>query len=166
MGLDREHKVIIHGGALYGDREGSTRRLMEKLPTLPERWRRRIILENDERYFSLAQILEIAEAVGLPVCFDLHHHQINPGEGDLRELLERVARTWDCVPKLHMSSQKPNARVGAHDDLLHERDMRTLAEVLPFESDVMVESKGKEVAAHHAWQWWSAQGCLAADAPR
>ncbi len=154
MGLDEAHKVVIHGGGIYGDRETATRRLAEALRNLPEKICRRIVLENDERLFSLAQILEAAEGGGVPVVFDLHHHQINPGEGDLREMLVRVRETWGGVrPKIHMSSQKPNARVGAHDDLLHEVDLQTMLDVLPFEADVMVESKGKEIAALNAWEW-------------
>ena len=154
MGLDDSHKVVIHGGGIYGDRESATARLAEALRTLPPEICRRIVLENDERLFSLAQILDAAEKGGVPVVFDLHHHQINPGEGDLDTMLVRVRATWgDCLPKIHMSSQKPNARVGAHDDLLHESDLQTMVDAIPFETDVMVESKGKEVAALQAWAW-------------
>lgn len=154
MDLDESHKVVIHGGGIYGDREAATARLAEALRNLPENICRRVVLENDERLFSLAQILDVAERGGVPVVFDLHHHQINPGEGDLREMLIRVRATWgDCIPKIHMSSQKPNARVGAHDDLLHEDDLQTMLREIPFETDVMVESKGKELAAMHAYEW-------------
>ena len=154
MGLDDSHKVVIHGGGIYGDRESATARLSEALRTLPSKICRRVVLENDERLFSLAQILEAAEGGGVPVVFDLHHHQINPGEGDLHEMLLRVRATWgDTLPKIHMSSQKPNARIGAHDDLLHEVDLETMLRVIPFDTDVMVESKGKEVAAMHAYRW-------------
>lgn len=154
MGLDASHKVVLHGGGVYGDREAASERLVEAVVALPERIRRRLVLENDERLFNLAQILWAAERGGVPVVFDLHHHQINPGEGDLRAMLLRVRATWgDVRPKIHMSSQKPNARVGAHDDLLHEDDLRTMLDVVPFETDVMVESKAKEVAALHAWTW-------------
>jgi UV DNA damage endonuclease len=154
MGLDDSHKVIIHGGGIYGDRESATARLIEAVRNLPEKICRRIILENDERLFSTAQILDVAEQGGVPVVFDLHHHQINPGEGDLAELLERVGKTWGAQrPKIHMSSQKPGARVGAHDDLLHEVDLQTMLDVIPFEYDIMVESKGKEIAAMHAYEW-------------
>ena len=162
MGLDDSHKVVIHGGGIYGDRETATRRLSEALRALPEKICRRVVLENDERLFSLAQILAAAEDGGVPVVFDLHHHQINPGEGDLREMLLRVRKTWgDMIPKIHMSSQKPDARVGAHDLLLHENDLQTMLDVIPFETDVMVESKGKEVAAMHAWEWLRDHGGLA-----
>ena len=165
MGLDDSHKVVIHGGGIYGDREAATARLAEALRTLPSNICRRVVLENDERLFSLAQILDVAEPGGVPVVFDLHHHQINPGEGDLREMLLRVRETWgDARPKIHMSSQKPGARVGAHDDLLHEDDLRTMLDVIPFETDVMVESKGKEIAAMHAYGWLRDHDGLAADA--
>ncbi|RYD40687.1 MAG: UV DNA damage repair endonuclease UvsE, partial [Verrucomicrobiaceae bacterium] len=153
MELDDSHKVVIHGGGIYGDREAATSRLVDAVSNLPERIKARLVLENDERLFNLEQILWVAERGGVPVVFDLHHHQINPGEGDLHELLLRVRRTWNCRPKIHMSSQKPNARTGAHDDLLHEKDLQTMLEVIPFDTDVMVESKGKEVAALHAWKW-------------
>ncbi len=154
MDLDASHKVVIHGGGIYGDREAATVRLAQALSDLPEQICRRVVLENDERLFSLAQILDVAERGGVPVVFDLHHHQINPGEGDLHEMLLRVRATWgDTLPKIHMSSQKPNARVGAHDDLLHEADLQTMLREIPFETDVMVESKGKERAAMHAYEW-------------
>ena len=166
MGLDHEHKVIIHGGATYGDRTTATDRLVRKLLELPAHIRRRLVLENDERAFNLEQILAVSEATGLPVVFDLHHHQLNPSEEDLGALLRRVRAVWDCRPKVHMSSQKPDARSGAHDLLLHPEDLRMLCDVLPWETDVMVESKGKEVAALDAWHWLRDQGRLAEAAPR
>ena len=166
MDLDDSHKVVIHGGGIYGDREAATARLAQALHDLPEQICRRVVLENDERLFSLAQILNVAERGGVPVVFDLHHHQINPGEGELSELLPRVWATWgDCLPKIHMSSQKPDARVGAHDDLLHEADLETMLRVIPFDTDVMVESKGKDIAATHAYEWLrDHDGLLGADA--
>ncbi len=162
MELDASHKVVIHGGGIYGDRESATRRLVEALLKLPESVCRRVVLENDERLFNLEQILWAAERGGVPVVFDLHHHQINPGEGELEEMLCRVKATWGGIrPKIHMSSQKPNARIGAHDDLLHDVDLETMVRVLPFETDVMVESKGKEIAALHAHAWLREHGGLA-----
>lgn len=157
MGLDEEHKVVIHGGGLYGDREGSTARLIEALKNLPDNIRNRLVIENDERYFNLAQIVDVSEKTGIPAIFDLHHHQINPGdaagEEAARALLLRLRGVWNCRPKVHLSSQKPNARIGAHDEMLHEKDIATLCDILPFEADLMVEAKAKEVAAMAAWQW-------------
>lgn len=158
MGLDQSHKVVIHGGGIYGNRDSSSKRLVQALSELPERLRARLVIENDERYFTLEQILGIAEEVNLPVVFDLHHHRINPGGGSLTELLYRVKATWAVKPKVHLSSQRAAARIGAHDDLLKEADLIDLCEVLPFEADLMVEAKSKDVAAIRAWQWLEANG--------
>lgn len=151
MGLDHSHKVVIHGGGVYGDREASTGRLIQVLTDLDRGLRSRLVLENDERLFNLEQILEVAEAASLPVVFDLHHFKINPSDG-LPELLARVEKTWHCRPKVHLSSQKPNARIGAHDDLIFESDLTELCDVLPFEADLMVEAKAKEIAAFQVWE--------------
>jgi UV DNA damage endonuclease len=153
MGLDGRHKVVVHGGGVYGDREATTVRLVQNLRSLPERLRNRLVLENDERLFNLQQILEIAEAAELPVVFDLHHHKLNPAPADAVELLERVRASWNCRPKVHLSSQRPNARPGAHDDMLLESDLRELEALLKWDADLMVEAKAKEVAALQAWGW-------------
>jgi UV DNA damage endonuclease len=162
MGLDDSHKVVIHGGGIYGQREESTERLVRALADLPAHIRRRLVLENDEKLFSLEQILEVAEQARLPVVFDLHHHQINPGTHCLQRSLDRVGRLWQCRPKVHLSSQRPGARIGAHDDLLSSADLKSLCRVLPWKADLMVEAKSKELAAMQAWHWLEANGCLAA----
>ncbi len=152
MGLDESHRIVVHGGGIYGDRVGSTERLISQLHELPEKLRRRLVLENDERQFNLEQILEVAEAAKLPVVFDLHHFQINPSP-DLAGLLERVRDTWPCRPKVHLSSQRPNARIGTHDDLIHREDLEEMCRVLPFSADLMIEAKAKEIAALQVADW-------------
>lgn len=160
MGLDGSHKVVVHGGGIYGQREASTERLIAQLRALPDRLRRRLVLENDERYFNLAQITEVSEASGIPAVFDLHHHQINPVP-DAESWLLRLRAVWDCRPKVHLSSQKPNARIGAHDDMLFPEDLARLCDILPFEADLMVEAKSKERAALEAWTWLQSHDRLA-----
>lgn len=146
MGLDASHKVILHGGGIFGDRAASTARLCRQIAQLPSSIRQRLVLENDERQFNFEQILEISEATGTPAVFDLHHHQLNSSP-DIAALLRRSRAVWDSTPKVHLSSQKHGARPGAHDVMIDRRDFDTLCELLPFEADLMIEAKGKEVAA-------------------
>ena len=152
MGLDNQHKVVVHGGGLYGDKISSIDRLTNKLLGLPQFIRKRLVLENDERIFNLEEIVGVSEKSGIPAVFDIHHHQINPSE-PVTELLLRLREVWDCVPKVHISSQRPNSRVGAHDDMVFDEDLRTLCDVLPFEADLMIEAKAKEVAALRAFSY-------------
>jgi UV DNA damage endonuclease len=150
MGLDARHKVVLHGGGIYGDRESATERLARNAAALPERIRRRLVLEHDERHFNLAEITRVGEAAGIPVVFDIHHHSVNACEEET-SWLRRAMMLWDCRPKVHISSQKPGARPGAHDDYVFPEDLPKLLQMLPIDVDLMVEAKAKEKAALKCW---------------
>lgn len=148
MGLDASHKVVLHGGSGGAD---AARRLLQAVEALPDGVRARLVLENDERAFTFADIVSVCGATGLPPVFDLHHHRLNPSQ-DLPELLERAGVIWSRDarhgrPKVHLSSQRSGARPGAHADLVVEADALELCRVLPFDADCMVEAKHKEAAA-------------------
>ncbi len=146
MGLDGSHKVVIHGGGIYGDREKSLLRLEENIRRLPSSIKKRLVLENDDRHFSFAEIARVSLATKIPAIYDHHHNQLKPSE-NISELLRSAREVWNAVPEIHISSQKPDARPGAHDFGIHEDDLKELLDLLPFQVDLMVEAKGKEVAA-------------------
>lgn len=152
MGLDFSHKVILHGGGIYGDKVESLKRLSKRLRCLPEEFRRRIALEHDEHCFSFADIVTVCEEVGIAPVFDWHHQNLLPTE-DLEQWLLRGKAFWDSVPEVHISSQKPNAPVGAHDLFVKPEDLKSLRASLPFVVDLMVEAKAKEVAALRVRVW-------------
>jgi UV DNA damage endonuclease len=81
---------------------------------------------------------------------DAFHHALNPGELTTQEALDLALPTWEqrgVRPKLHLSSQDPAKRAGAHAYSLDAKDWWALIEVLDGrEADVMVEAKGKELA--------------------
>jgi UV DNA damage endonuclease len=148
MGLDSSHKVVLHGGCRCGDMAQSKTRLIEEILKLPKNVRSRLVLENDERIFSAVDIVEVCESSGLPAVFDIYHNKFLPSP-DLPGLLKRLQKTWqenDGRPKLHLSSQKPGGRDGAHGDMVLEEDLRELCETVPFDFDLMVEAKLKEKA--------------------
>jgi UV DNA damage endonuclease len=146
MRLDSSHKVVIHGGGLYRDPKKSRARLLQTIETLSERVRSRLVLENDERHFSFGDVVSIGEESGLPPVFDIHHHMINPSD-DIRSLLVRAGKLWDCTPKVHLSSQARGLRPGAHALFVRGRDLDLLLDLLPFDADLMIEAKAKEEAA-------------------
>jgi UV DNA damage endonuclease len=156
MELDRSHKVVIHAGGSYGDKRQSSRRLIELIEELDESIRDRLALENDERQYSFADIVPICEQVGLPALFDLQHHELNPCD-NIRGLLEQARPTWDSTPKVRVSSQRKSGRPGAHDLFVDDDDLAKLCDLLPFEADLMVEAKSKEVAALKVLRWLQAR---------
>ena len=162
MGLDTSHKVVLHGGCRCGDINIATERLVEAVHSLPKRISNRLVLENDERTFSLEQIITACEAANVPAVFDIHHHHILPSK-NLPKLLRRLRKTWkdrDELPKFHISSQRPKSKSGAHDDMVLPKDVKELCNMASFPFDLMVEAKHKETATLDVMKSVKKLGCF------
>jgi UV DNA damage endonuclease len=141
--------IVLHLGGARGDREASKRRLVDSLSDEPE-----ILcflaLENDERTWTVAETVEVARLLGVPAIVDTLHHALNPGDLSLREALDLGLPTWetrDAPPKLHISTQDPEKRPGAHAWAIDSDDWSRLTRNLDGrDADVMAEAKGKERA--------------------
>jgi UV DNA damage endonuclease len=141
--------LVLHLGGAYDDREAATRRFVEAL--LPEKEvLRYLAIENDERIWTVAETVRAARSLGVPAIVDTLHHALNPGDLTLVEALNLARPTWEARgvrPKLHLSSQDPEKRPGAHAYSVDLRDWHALLSALDGrETDVMVEAKGKEHA--------------------
>ena len=151
MGLDETARIQIHVGGVYGDREESTRRFVERFRRLDPVIRRRLVVENDEKSYCVQDCLRIHEEAGVPVLFDAFHHSIfNCGE-NAHECLECIAPTWgprDGVPMVDYSSQAAGRPVGSHAPSIEIEDFRAfLIGSKPFNFDIMLEIKDKEASA-------------------
>ncbi|WP_105317173.1 UV DNA damage repair endonuclease UvsE [Thermus tenuipuniceus] len=135
--------LVLHLGGTYGDREKALRRFVANLQGEREVLRF-LALENDERLWSVKEVLRAAEALGVPVVVDTLHHALNPGQLSLEEALGLAFLTWGTRPKVHLASQDPRKRPGAHAFAVAEEDWEALLQALPGPADVMVEVKGKE----------------------
>jgi UV DNA damage endonuclease len=154
MGLDATAKVQIHLGGVYGDREASLARFVARARLLPETIRRRLVLENDERSFGLADCLRAAEVARLPVLLDVYHHRLKNGGETLGEALAAAAETWsaaDGPPIVDYSSPSPGGRFGQHAETLDAIDFAAfLRESAASDFDLMLEIKDKELSALRA----------------
>jgi UV DNA damage endonuclease len=141
--------AVLHMGGAYADKPASAARFVETMRS-EEQILRYLALENDERIWTVAEVVTTASALGIPAIMDAFHHALNPGGLTAQEALDLALPTWeqrDVRPKLHLSSQDPAKRAGAHAYSLGARDWQALVEALgDREADVMVEAKGKELA--------------------
>ena len=117
LGLDRTARIQVHVGGVYGDKPASIDRFCARFELLPETVRRRLVVENDDRLYSVADCLQISRRTGVPVLFDSFHHRLNNSGESVAAALAMAAATWkkaDGPPMVDYSSQKKGERPGSH----------------------------------------------------
>lgn len=125
LATDKTARIILHLGGGYGDRQAALDRLKENLHALPSLVRNRLSLENDERVYSIEDVLKICGPLSLPAVFDVFHHSLNPpSHGSLEYWLDAAAETWNTQtgrPKIHYSQQLAGRRPGMHSRTIRMR---------------------------------------------
>jgi UV DNA damage endonuclease len=154
MGLDGTAKVQVHAGGIYGDKERSIRRLVKNITRLEEPILRRLVIENDDKSFSVGDCLDISEESGIPLVFDSFHHGLLNEDEEISEALAAAGDTWrneDGMQMMDYSSQEPGERKGRHASTLDEEDFRELLQdISGLDPDIMMEIKDKERSAIRA----------------
>jgi UV DNA damage endonuclease len=113
LGLSASAKIITHGGGVYGQKQQASERFARRYEQLPEAVRRRLVLENDEKSYSVPDLLALHRLTGIPLVFDWLHHAANrPPELSAAEALRLCLATWptDQRPKIHFSSARQEPR--------------------------------------------------------
>jgi len=154
MGLDRTAKIQIHVGGVYGDKASAIDRFVETYNSLPKLLKNRLVIENDDRSYSLMDCLAVHEKIGIPILFDVFHHQCLKNGETLRQGLELSALTWkelDGIPMVDYSSQQRGQRSGSHAKTLNIGDFKKfLQKTKGLDFDLMLEIKDKEISASKA----------------
>ena len=150
MGLEATYKLVIHVGGKYQDRNLALERFKEQFKALPEKVRERLILENDDRCFTAAEVLKLSKEIEVPMVLDVHHHQIlNHGE-NLDDLLPEIFATWrNEIPKVHLSSPRSEQDPRSHADYIATDTavaFLNLAREINRDFDIMLEAKQKDLA--------------------
>lgn len=150
MGFDPFPSLVLHVGGQYKDKTTALARFVESFAQLPDRLRLRIMLENDDKIFTAAEVLSLCENLHCPMVLDVHHHRCNNNGESLEVLWPQITATWSGgIPKVHVSSPRSDKDVRAHADNINPAD------VLPFlqlaahfnqDFDIMVEAKQKDEA--------------------
>jgi UV DNA damage endonuclease len=169
MELGPEAVVVLHVGGAAGGHAAAADRFCAALEELSERARARLVIENDDRTFGAADVVELARRTGLRVVFDILHHRCHDPHGiDDADALAAALATWPpgVVAKVHVSSprldvEQRKVRAGrrverrlvlpqlrAHADLVDpigfEHFLRDTARGRDF--DIMLEAKAKDLA--------------------
>lgn len=149
--LDTSAKIQVHVGGVYQDKEQSIERFVERFHELDEIIKRRLVIENDDRHYTLEDCVRIHAETEVPVLFDVFHHKLNNSGETIGEALNLSTRTWkekDGLPMVDYSSQKPGERNGKHAESIDSEKFKNFLEkTRPFDFDIMLEIKDKETSA-------------------
>ena len=141
--------INIHGGGVYGDKQSALSRLVAEVSALPEAIGSRLTLENDDRSYTVEDLLPVCEQLNIPLVYDVHHHRCNPDNLTVTAATEACLQSWRRVgrePYFHISSPKHgwNGKPGPHADFIDIADFP--AEWRGLDATIDVEAKAKELA--------------------
>lgn len=141
-------QLTIHGGGAQGGKAVALERLATGLAQLSKRARSRVVLENDDRVYTVEDLLPLCERLSIPLIYDVHHHRCNPDRLSIEQATDLAAATWGKrEPWAHLSSPAVGWKGGdarPHADYISPADFpgywrdRTMT--------VDIEAKAKELA--------------------
>ncbi|MGE6376923.1 UV DNA damage repair endonuclease UvsE [Peribacillus muralis] len=153
MGLDPEHRCVLHVGGGYGEHEQALEQFIHNWSLIPESIQSMVILENDDTTYTLSETLYLCEKLGIPMVFDYHHHLAHhlPGE-NWTEHWERIINSWKnskLPPKMHISSPRSDKEFRAHAEYVDASSfmefLQRIKGTIP-QLDCMIEAKKKDEA--------------------
>lgn len=154
MGLDNTAKVQIHIGGAYGDKKIAVERFVMNYDRLPKQIKKRLVIENDDRIYTLADCMQTSKITGIPVLFDFFHHACLSNGERISDAVKTASKTWkkdDGILMTDYSSQEPKKRKGTHAKRIDLKDFsRVLSESKETDFDIMLEIKDKEKSAIRA----------------
>lgn len=156
MGLPATHwhKINIHVGGAYGDKQETLKRFAQNFKLLSANLRGRLTVENDDKpgLFTVNDLVTVYELTGIPIVFDYFHHRLHPGIQTEEEAFLTAFNTWDLKPVFHYSSSRkvyedPASKKEAHSDWVHE-PINTYGKDI----DIVLETKMKELSVEQYWK--------------
>lgn len=151
MSLDTTAKIQIHVGGAYGNKEESIWRFVQRYDNLDEAIKRRLVVENDERTYTVSDCRRVYTETGVPILVDVLHHELNNSGESIAQAITHLSKSWedkDGIPMVDYSCRKAGRSKISHGDsidLAHFEHF--LTETRPIDFDVMLEIKDKEASA-------------------
>lgn len=169
MDLGDDSVMVIHGGGTYKDKAATIDRWCEQYYLLPENVRRRLVLENCEKNFSIIDCLEVSKRVNIPVVFDTHHFEcykiLHPDEkfDEPETYIGAILDTWhkrNIKPKFHVSEQG-SGKCGHHSDYIEviPEYLLNIPDLYLVDIDIMIEAKMKEQSIFKLYEKYPYLNC-------
>lgn len=149
MQMPSDCKVILHIGGIYNDKKTTINRFISNYKKLPRNIKNRLVIENDDKCYTVEDVLYISSKTHCPVVFDYLHFLLNHNSTDTMQMFNLVRKTWrkkDGIQKIHYSQQAEGKKLGSHSITINPKSFDEFAKNLPNDIDVMFEVKDKNIS--------------------
>ena len=151
--LGIKSKCVLHLGSSKPTKEEALNRFRDNFNKLPIELKSLIILENDDKTYTVTDTLTLCEELNIPMVLDYHHYICNHLKNErIDKLLPRIIKTWentDLNPKIHFSCPLNSKQKRNHSTYLNYNSFikfLKLLKPLNTDIDIMLEAKGKDEA--------------------
>lgn len=146
-------KCVLHIGSARPTKEDALKRFKDNFNRLPKELKKLIILENDDKTYTVTDTLTLCEELNIPMVLDYHHFICNHEKDEnINKLLPRIIKTWENTnlnPKMHFSNSLNTKQKRNHSTYLNYNSFikfLKLLKPLNTDIDIMLEVKGKDEA--------------------
>ncbi len=154
MKMPPRAKIQIHAGGVYGNKKQSIKRFLREYGSLNKDIKKRLVIENDDRSYSVRDCLEISARTGVPVVYDTLHQTLNGDKSTHKSIMRETGKTWkrkDGIPMVDYSTQLSGGRPGRHALTIDTENFKKfLSQTGKYDFDLMLEIKDKEKSALRA----------------
>ena len=146
-------RCVLHIGSSKPTKEEALNRFKDNFNKLPKELKNLIILENDDKTYTVSDTLSLCEELKIPMVLDYHHFICNHDKNEkINKLLPRIIKTWDNTnlnPKMHFSTSLNSKQKRNHSTYLNYNffiKFLKLLKPLNADIDIMLEAKGRDEA--------------------
>ena len=146
-------RCVLHIGSSKPTKEEALNRFKDNFNKLSNELKSLIILENDDKTYTVSDTLSLCEELKIPMVLDYHHFICNHEKNEkINKLLPRIIKTWDNTnlnPKMHFSTSINSKQKRNHSTYLNYNffiKFLKLLKPLNTDIDIMLEAKGRDEA--------------------
>lgn len=142
----KDKVLVVHVGSSVLGKDNSIKRFVNTFRKLPKHLQRSIVVENDDKIFTISDVCKISDTLNIPVVLDYHHYVCNKSDIDIR----KIFYSWgERVPKIHFSSPRNTRDFRSHSEYIDSDNFIEFIENIKeydIDIDIMIEAKGKDDA--------------------
>ena len=146
-------RCVLHIGSSKPTKYEALLRFKDNFNKLSNELKNLIILENDDKTYTVSDTLTLCEELKIPMVLDYHHFICNHEKNEkINKLLPRIIKTWDNTnlnPKMHFSTSINSIQKRNHSTYLNYNffiKFLKLLKPLNTDIDIMLEAKGRDEA--------------------